>query len=79
MKKLLAATLFASVVSVVASPAFAITFSLIQDLDTGNCAAVVTSDNGWPGMKAVSDKTYSSQEDADKALDSVTACKSFVR
>ncbi|HEY0144826.1 MAG TPA: hypothetical protein VGB93_01445 [Methylovirgula sp.] len=78
MKKLIAAALFASVV-VVASPAFAITFSLIQDLDTGNCAAVVTSPNGWPGMKAVSETTYSSQEEADKALDSVKACKSFVR
>jgi hypothetical protein len=76
MKKLIAAALFATVF---ASPAFALSFSLIQDLDTRNCAAVVTSPNGWPGMRAVSDTTYSSQEDADKALDSVKACKSFVR
>jgi hypothetical protein len=76
MKKLIAASLFAVVFT---SPAFAITFSLIQDLDTGNCAAVVTSNDGWPGMQAVSDKTYSTQADADKALDGVKACKAFVR
>jgi|HubBroStandDraft_6_1064221.scaffolds.fasta_scaffold4186804_1 hypothetical protein len=76
MKKLIAASLFAIVFT---SPAFAITFSLIQDLDTGNCAAVVTSKDGWPGMKAVSDTTYSSQADADKALDGVKACTAFVR
>jgi hypothetical protein len=76
MKKLIAASLFAIVLT---SPAYAITFSLIQDLDTGNCAAVVTAPDGWAGMKAVSDTTYSSQQDADKALNSVKACKSFVR
>ena len=76
MKKLIAALLFAFAV---ASPAYAITFSLIKDLDTGNCAAVVTSPNGWPGMKAVSHKTYATQEEADKALDGVKTCKSFVR
>jgi hypothetical protein len=76
MKTLIAALLFATVI---ASPAFAITFSLVQDQDTGNCAAVVTSPNGYPGMDVVGDKTYSSQEDADKALDSVKVCKTFVR
>jgi hypothetical protein len=30
-------------------------------------------------MQAVSDTTYSSQAEADKALDGVKACKSFVR
>lgn len=76
MMKLIAASLFAMVLT---SPAFAITFSLIQDLDTGNCAAVVTSPNGYPGMRFVSDKTYASQDEADKALDGVKLCKSFVR
>ncbi|MEW6438610.1 MAG: hypothetical protein AB1508_15740 [Pseudomonadota bacterium] len=76
MKKLIAAALFATIIT---SPAFAITFSLVQDQDTGNCAAVVTSQNGYPGMDVVGDKTYSSQEEADKALDSVKTCKTFVR
>ena len=76
MKKLIVASLFGIVLT---SPAFAITFSLVQDLDTGNCAAVVTSQNGYPGMKVVGDQTYSSQDDADKALDSVKLCKTFVR
>jgi hypothetical protein len=76
MKKLIVASLFVAALS---SPAFAITFSLVKDLDTGNCAAVVTSKNGYPGMKVVSHKTYPSQEKADKALDSVKACKTFVR
>ena len=76
MKKLIVASLFVAVLS---SPAFAITFSLVKDLDTGNCAAVVTSGNGYPGMKVVDHKRYSSQEQADKALDRTKACKAFVR
>jgi hypothetical protein len=76
MKKLIVVSLLAAVVS---SPAFAITFSLVKDLDTGNCAAVVTSKNGYPGMKVVSHKTYASQDQADKALDRTKTCKTFVR
>jgi hypothetical protein len=75
MKKLVMAAVFASVV---ATPAFAESFSLIKDT-VGNCAAVVTSPNGYPGMKVVSDKTYSSWDEASKALDSVKACTTFVR
>jgi len=76
MKKLFAAFAFTALL---ASPALANTFSLIKDLDTGNCAAVVTSKDGYPGMKIVSHKTYPTQEAADKALDKTKACKSFVR
>jgi hypothetical protein len=75
MKKVIAAALFASVI---VSPAFAESFSLIKDT-VGNCAAVVTSHNGYPGMKVVSDKTFSSWDEASKALDSVKVCKTFVR
>ncbi|MEI9917133.1 MAG: hypothetical protein WDN29_16520 [Methylovirgula sp.] len=75
MKKLIAAALFASII---VSPAFAESFSLIKDT-VGNCAAVVTSPNGYPGMKVVSDKTFSSWDDASKALDDVKVCKDFVR
>ena len=76
MKKLVISALFAIVA---ATPAFAAeTFSLVQDT-VGNCAAVVTAPNGWSGLKAVSDKTFSSWSEADKALNDVKACKTFVR
>jgi hypothetical protein len=75
MKKLIAAAVLASVI---ASPAFAESFSLIKDT-VGNCAAVVTSRTPYPGMKVVSEKTYSSWDEASKALDSVKVCKTFVR
>ncbi len=74
MKKLLALVVFA----VVATPALAEKFSLVKDT-VGNCAAVVSSPNGYPGMKVVSDKTFPSWDDANKALDSVKVCKTFVR
>lgn len=76
MKKLVISVLFAAVT---VTPAFvAETFSLVKDT-VGNCAAVVTAPNGWSGLKAVSDKTYSSWSDADKALNDVKACTTFVR
>jgi hypothetical protein len=76
MKKLVISALFAAVA---VSPAFAAeTFSLVKDT-VGNCAAVVTAPNGWAGMKAVSSKTYGSWADADKALDGIKACTTFVR
>jgi hypothetical protein len=76
MKKLVISVLFAVAA---ATPAFAAeTFSLVQDT-VGNCSAVVTAPNHWSGLKAVSDKTYASWTEADKALNDVKACKTFVR
>ncbi len=76
MKKLVISALFAAFAI---TPAFAAeTFSLVKDT-VGNCAAVVTAPNGWAGMKAVSSKTYASWDDADKALDGIKACTTFVR
>ncbi len=75
MKKLLTAALFAVVM---ATPALAESFSLVQDT-VGNCAAVVTSKSPYPGMKVVSDKTFTSWDDASKALDGVKVCSTFVR
>ncbi|MEI9915401.1 MAG: hypothetical protein WDN29_05845 [Methylovirgula sp.] len=67
MKKLI----LASVLVVVAcAPALADdTYSLVKDT-VGNCSAAVTSRH-YPGMTIVGDKTYSSIEDANKALDDV--------
>ncbi len=76
MKKLIAAALFATVLS---GPAFANTFTLVQDIYAGNCSAVITAEGSYPGMRRLSETTYPSQQDADKALDSVTSCKSFLR
>jgi hypothetical protein len=75
MKKLLAAALFAAVI---ATPALAESFSLVRDT-VGNCAAVVTSKSPYPGMKVVSHKTYTSWDEASKALDSIKVCTNFVR
>jgi hypothetical protein len=75
MKKLMIAVLFATVV---ATPALAEKFSLVKDT-VGNCAAVVSSPRGYPGMKVVSKVKYSSWDEANKALDSVKVCKTFVR
>ncbi len=57
---------------------FGQSFSLVKDT-AGNCAAVVTSKSPYPGMKVVSEKTYTSWDEASKALDSIKVCTSFVR
>jgi hypothetical protein len=74
-RKLILASAF---VVVACAPAFADdTYSLVKDT-VGNCSAAVTSAH-FPGMTIVSDKTYSSMEDANKALDDVKGCAGLVR
>ena len=75
MKKLAAIVLFSATL---AAPALADeTYSLVKDT-VGNCSAAVTARH-YPGMTIVSDKTYSSIQDADKALDDVKDCSGLVR
>ncbi|MEJ0050314.1 MAG: hypothetical protein WDN02_03710 [Methylovirgula sp.] len=75
MKKLILACGF---VVVACAPALADdTYSLVKDT-VGNCSAAVTSTH-YPGMKIVGDKTYSSIQDANKALDDLKDCAGLVR
>jgi len=74
-KKLILASAF---VVVACAPALADdTYSLVKDT-VGNCSAAVTSAH-YPGMTIVGDKTYSSIQDANKALDDVKGCAGLVR
>jgi hypothetical protein len=76
MKKLVAAVLLTGMAI---SPAFASDqYTAVKDT-VGNCSAVVASPGGYPGMTVVSDKSYSSLEEANKSLDSLQGCSGFVR
>jgi hypothetical protein len=75
MKKLILALVFSAAA---VAPALADdTYSLVKDT-VGNCSAAVTSTE-YPGMTIVGDKTYSSMQDANKALDDVKDCDGLVR
>jgi hypothetical protein len=76
MKKLVTAVLLTGAAI---SPAFAADqYTAVKDT-VGNCSAVVASSEGYPGMTIVSDKNYSSLEEANKSLDSAQGCSGFVR
>ena len=53
-------------------------YTVVKDT-VGNCSAVVASPRGYPGMQVLSDKNYSSLEEANKSLDSVKDCNGLVR
>jgi hypothetical protein len=76
MKKLITAVLL---MGTAISPAFAADqYTAVKDT-VGNCSAVVASSEGYPGMTVISDKNYSSLDEANKSLDSVQGCSGLVR
>ena len=75
MKKQILALVFTTAVAATALADD--TYSLVKDT-VGNCSAAVTSTED-PGMTIVGDKTYSSLQDANKALDDVKDCAGLVR
>jgi len=76
MKRLLIAMLLTGAA---AWPALAADqYTVVKDT-VGNCSAVVTDSNGYPGMKVMSEKNYPSLEDANKSLDGLKDCNGLVR
>jgi hypothetical protein len=61
------------------SPALAADeYTAVKDT-VGNCSAVVATPGQYPGMTVMSDKNYSSLDEANKALDGLKGCNGFVR
>lgn len=55
---------------VMASPAFAESYYIVKDT-VGNCASVITTPAGAPGLKVISHKSYATIKAANKAMDAL--------
>jgi hypothetical protein len=76
MRRLITAILLTGLAT---APAFASAhYTLVRDT-VGNCSAAVASPAGYPGMKVMSHKKYSSLDQANKSLDGLKGCSGFVR
>ncbi len=79
MKKLILATVIFSAAAATTAMAAGESYYLIKDT-VGNCAAVIdTNGADFPGMTVMSKKTYSSLDEANKALPDLKGCKGIVQ